>query len=114
MSNREVPSNVPAADVAAIREWAKGEPLIERVWLFGSRIRGDFNSDSDLDIGVEHGTSGGDGDPMATEAFERPRWRRDVQEVVSLPIDLWGYRPGDTVRVEQSIRECSILIYEKE
>ena len=32
--------------------WAEAEPLIRRVYLFGSRARGDNRSDSDIDLAI--------------------------------------------------------------
>ena len=37
----------------AVAKWAGTEPLIRKAYLFGSRVRGDHRSDSDLDVAVE-------------------------------------------------------------
>ena len=36
----------------AIAEWATTEPLIDTVWLFGSRLGDDYRPDSDLDMAI--------------------------------------------------------------
>ena len=36
----------------AIAEWAATEPLVETVWLFGSRLRSGYKPNSDLDIAI--------------------------------------------------------------
>ena len=33
--------------------WASQNPLVRRIWLFGSRVRGTARPESDLDIAVE-------------------------------------------------------------
>ena len=35
-----------------VQQWAAGERLVRRVYLFGSRARGDHRSDSDIDLAV--------------------------------------------------------------
>ena len=47
---------------AAVAKWASTQPLIRKAYLFGSRVRGTSNPDSDLDIAVEVFTL--PGDPM--------------------------------------------------
>ena len=36
-----------------VSDWAKGKDLIQSVYLYGSRIRGNYRPDSDLDIAIE-------------------------------------------------------------
>jgi predicted nucleotidyltransferase len=43
---------VLSAITGAIAEWATTEPLIDTVWLFGSRLGNDYRRDSDLDVAV--------------------------------------------------------------
>ena len=38
---------------AIIANWAVENPLIKRAYIFGSRARDDWRSDSDLDIALE-------------------------------------------------------------
>ncbi|GGJ04563.1 nucleotidyltransferase domain-containing protein [Neoroseomonas lacus] len=42
------------AILSAEADWARLEPLIRFVWLFGSRARGDHRPDSDIDLAVSH------------------------------------------------------------
>jgi|KBSSwiStaDraftv2_1062776.scaffolds.fasta_scaffold00845_20 predicted nucleotidyltransferase len=55
-------------DVEQLRLWAAGNPLIVRLWLYGSRARGDHRDDSDLDIAVENLTAPTDTDPLPRSA----------------------------------------------
>ena len=45
--------------------WADQRGYVDRVWVFGSRVRGDHREDSDLDILIDYNTDhvGGPNDP---------------------------------------------------
>lgn len=103
---------VPSSDIDAIREWARSNPLIKRVWLFGSRVRGNERQDSDLDIAIEHGVKHGDTSAFTTAIGEMGNWRSQLQPQVSLKIDLQSYTPGETPTIDAGLNESSILIYE--
>ena len=38
---------------AVVAEWVDGQPVIKNAFLFGSRTRGDYNNDSDVDLYIE-------------------------------------------------------------
>ncbi|MCK9419819.1 MAG: nucleotidyltransferase domain-containing protein [Nitrospirae bacterium] len=101
------------ADIEAIRTWAKSQPIVKRVWLFGSRIRGNERPDSDLDIAVEHDCLPGDSDAFTTAIFEKNNWHLQLQPLVSLIIDLQSYISGMTPIVEAGLNDSSMLIYER-
>jgi predicted nucleotidyltransferase len=105
---------VPDSDIETIRRWAELQPIIKRVWLFGSRVRGTETPDSDLDIAVEHGALPGDSDAFTTALCEMKKWRSQLQPIVSMTIDLQSYVPGGTPTIEAGLKESSILLYEKQ
>ena len=39
--------------ITELIKWGKSDPDIKRIFLYGSRFRGDFRPDSDLDLAVE-------------------------------------------------------------
>lgn len=100
-----------------ISAWAVTKPLVKRVWMFGSRVRGDHQPDSDLDIaveidmaavrGIDH--SGG----FATWAFEADSWRSELAALIGLKIDLQYYGRGETRIIQAGLDHSSVLIYEK-
>lgn len=100
-----------------ISTWATTKPLVKRVWMFGSRVRGDHQPDSDLDIaaeidmaavrGIDH--SGG----FATWAFESNSWRTELAALIGLKIDLQSYRRGETRTIQAGLDHSSILVHEK-
>lgn len=38
---------------AALLEWARQDPILAKIHLLGSRVKGDHRPDSDIDIAVE-------------------------------------------------------------
>lgn len=46
-------SGLLEADRLAIVQWAERHPEIKRVYLYGSRARGDHHTGSDIDLGIE-------------------------------------------------------------
>lgn len=46
-------SGLLEADRVAIVEWAEKHPEIKRVYLYGSRARGDHHAGSDIDLAIE-------------------------------------------------------------
>lgn len=101
-------------DIEAIRSWAAGKPIIIRVWIFGSRVRGTHCPDSDLDVAVEHDVLPGDENAFTTGFFERRNWEADLQTRTRLKIHLEPYIPGVHKRVGKGIKRSSRLIYERE
>lgn len=100
-------------DTETIKEWAKSVSMIERVWLFGSRIKGTERHDSDLDIAVEHGVLHGDHNAFTTAIGEIDNWQTQLQSKVSFTVDLQSYIPGITPTIEAALNESSQLIYQK-
>lgn len=48
----EDPRGLSEEDQKAIVEWAYRHPEIQEVYLYGSRARGDYRPDSDIDLAV--------------------------------------------------------------
>jgi len=46
--------------IKIVAQWAHDEPLVTKVYIFGSRARDDYREDSDLDVAVEIKTMAGD------------------------------------------------------
>lgn len=100
-----------------VSNWARGKPLIKRVYLFGSRVRGDHKPTSDLDIAVELDRSAFTGSDetggLATWMFESEAWRNELKVLIPLEIQLVRYHPAQTPTVNRGIGRSSQLIYEK-
>lgn len=100
-----------------VSTWARAKPLVKRVYLFGSRVRGDHGADSDLDIAVEldpavfqgADESGG----LATWMFESKGWKGELETLIPLNVQLERYHPDQTPTVGQGLAQSSKLVYEK-
>lgn len=93
----------------SIAAWAAGEPFVLAVYAFGSRVKGGYRLDSDLDIAVVVGGKD-EGDRVANATCLMAGWQRAVQELVPVKLDM------DVIWDEQefvgpAVREHSLLIY---
>lgn len=90
--------------------WAAGKPTIRRLWVFGSRARGDHRSDSDLDVAFlidrlpEH-------ERQHFIDHVRPAWREELAALVNLSVHFCSYYDG---RVQEAIEASSVLVYERD
>ncbi|WIV99657.1 nucleotidyltransferase family protein [Kinneretia aquatilis] len=100
-----------------IAAWAAEKPLVKRVWIFGSRARGDHRPDSDLDVAVELDMSAiqgaDDSGGSATWIFEAGSWGPELEAVLGLPVDLEQYQHGVTTVIQTGLDRSSVLVYEK-
>jgi predicted nucleotidyltransferase len=100
-------------DIQHIQRWAASNPIIVRVWIFGSRVRGTNRPDSDLDVAIEHDMMPGDTDHFTTALGERSGWVAALQPNARCKLDVWSYRPGETPIVESGVKAGARLIYER-
>ena len=113
-------SAVTTGEIAqTVRRWAAKEPLVRRVYLFGSRARGDNRPDSDIDLAVvcrmdprilaEVG-----GDYAQARMFfwddYGPVWQAQIGRLFSLPVDLQVLDRDTTRRVRPGVKRDGIRI----
>ena len=103
--------------IGELQAWAKNQPLVKRLWIFGSRARGDSHEASDLDIAVEidmFAVKGcDDSGGVATWSFDVAPLKSQVEEVTGLKVDWQYYKAGETPVVESGVKADGILAYEK-
>lgn len=97
--------------------WALGQPLINRLWLFGSRVRGEHRPDSDVDVAIELDMSVAKGSDesggIAAWAFDTEPWMPELELLLSMVVDLQHYKSGETKIIHAGLEQSSILVYEK-
>ena len=100
-----------------VSQWAAGEPLIRRVYLFGSQAKGTATPCSAIDLAVLHSTDRLVGcDPGRAREMtwwgEKERWRSQIALLFALPVQLetcgWGQ-----ARMRTYLRSCRTLLYRR-
>jgi len=107
----------PDALSETLNAWAAGKPLVNRLWIFGSRVRGDHQDDSDLDVAIELDLSAASGvddsGGLATWMFDTKGWREQLQGLTGLVIDLQHFHGQETPTIQAALERSSLLLYAK-
>ncbi|MDF3036336.1 MAG: polymerase beta domain protein region [Paucimonas sp.] len=96
----------------AVADWAAGDPLVTKVYLFGSRLKGNATANSDLDIAIELRPEPGDENVLATWIGESERLRMSIKSLVPYTVDLQHYDGDETPNIRAYLTEASLVIYE--
>lgn len=99
-----------------VATWAAQKPLIKRIYLFGSRVRGTYHVTSDIDVAIELDQSEcrDECQGMATWICETKGWKLELEAVVPHQVQLVRYAGQDTPVIEDALKESSLLVYEKQ
>lgn len=79
-------------------------PKVQRAWLFGSRMKGNYTSESDLDLMIESG----DG----FSYFDLAALQLSIQEITHIKVDI-GFWDTLKPEIKANVKKDSRLIYEK-
>lgn len=97
-----------------VASWAKSEPIVEKAYLFGSRVSGNARCDSDLDVAIELSSQRVDSGPLATWIAEAARLKASISSHIPLTVDLqWYGGPIDTPIVHAGLAAGSRIVYER-
>ena len=96
--------------ISLISTWSRNKVRIKRVWIYGSRLRGTQNHDSDLDIAIEIDLISTDEEAQMLWMDEKASWVSELQALSPYKIHLEMY---GTPKVSEFIACCSMLIYER-
>ena len=101
------------ADVAPfVASWARQQRLVEWVYFFGSRVRGDHQPDSDLDIAVQLIYPEVDM-ALAHWTFELDAWVSQLSTSLPWELDLQLLAPDGTPTISAGVSRSSVLVYER-
>ncbi|GAB2843217.1 hypothetical protein GCM10027277_08250 [Pseudoduganella ginsengisoli] len=97
-----------------VAAWAREEPLVRKVHLFGSRVKGTETKNSDLDVAVEIERKVSDSCEYTTFAFEGSGLRSRLQRMLPFEVQLeWYGGPHETPTVHSGLMEASILVFDR-
>ncbi|MDP2026507.1 nucleotidyltransferase family protein [Sulfuriferula sp.] len=100
-------------DVApVVASWARQQRLVERVYFFGSRVRGDHQPESDLDIAVQLIYPEVD-TALAHWTFELDAWVSQLSAILPWELDLQLLAPDGTPTISAGVSRSSVLVYER-
>jgi predicted nucleotidyltransferase len=103
---------LPAGWHQSVAAWAAGKERIHELHLFGSRAKGDFVAESDVDLAYVL-TGSDPGEVLAYSIYECGGWEAELQALTGFRVQLEMADPaGDTV-VWPAVREHGQLIYRK-
>ena len=98
---------------ATVSRWASDKLIVRRVYLFGSRVRGDHRPDSDIDIAVELVPDLDESGGLATWMFETTGWESELERLIPLKVQLERYHPEQTPTVGMGIDSSSRLVFDR-
>lgn len=95
--------------------WAKEQPLIKRIYIYGSRVRGDYTKESDLDIAIEFHKYPTDASVWVTGFFEISDLREDIKKLFpGYKVQVEHLHPTKTPYVKKGVDESRVLAYEND
>lgn len=94
-----------------IKNWAIGQPLVRKAYIFGSRARDDWQENSDIDIAVEIKKMKNDENEFTTWIFEKKKLESSLQDRLPFKLQLERHDIIETPTVRKGIKESSILVY---
>jgi predicted nucleotidyltransferase len=95
------------ADLVA---WARRTNAVAELWLFGSRAKGTFRPESDVDIAVTLMPALGDHDWALGDYVALAKdWQSELEAIVGLPVSFGAIQP-DTA-LDREVRTTGVLLW---
>ena len=101
------------SELKIIKRWAENHPLVKKAYFYGSRFKGNYGENSDIDIAIELNLGHNDKKPMDTWFGESADMKTELQSVLRYQLDLqWYVNESETPDMHAYLNEASIVIYE--
>lgn len=82
------------------------------MWIFGSRARGDYRPNSDVDLALEIDPIGNDEDALTSWVSESSGWRTQLSAIIPGEVDLDLYDSSDAHSVvKDAVDREGLLVY---
>jgi predicted nucleotidyltransferase len=97
-----------------LSSWARHVACVRRLWIYGSRARGDAGPQSDLDVAVEIDPIGNDETPDVSFIATASQWRAELAPNIPFKLHLQWYDPaGSYPEVQRGVETSGVLVYER-
>lgn len=96
--------------VASLREWATGKRLISHVYIFGSRVKGTFKPDSDIDIAIKIQFEDAD-TAFAHWVASSNIWQTELSAIIAFPVDLQWFHSAATPTIVCGLRSSAVIAF---
>ena len=103
-------AGVKQATINAVEGWAEKQWQIRSVHFFGSRVRGNDCSNSDLDIAIELVFDDADG-ALGQWMFLLPIWTGDLSVLLDHVLDLQWLHEQATPTIGSAVKEAGAPVF---
>ena len=107
----------PRVDIESIKriinDWARKEPLVKKVYIFGSRATDDYKEDSDIDIAVEIHRLPGEESITSAWMDVAEGYRQQLSKLFPYPLHLHSLDGDSPITLDGAYRQ-GILVYEED
>lgn len=98
-----------------LRGWASGNSAVSKLYIYGSRVKGDFKKSSDLDVAVEIDPEEGDTNAFTTFICEKSNWVEELESLLNLKVDLKWYNKNDKSSITRvGVENSGVLVYSRD
>jgi predicted nucleotidyltransferase len=98
-----------------LRGWASRNDAISKLYIYGSRVKGDFKKISDLDIAIEIDPRNGDTNELTTWICEGSNWEEELKSLIpKYKIHLEWCNEDETPTVKTGVDDSGVLIYSRD
>ncbi len=94
-------------DCAEVEQVLKNLPKIERVWVFGSRAKGNFKQGSDVDLALE-------GVKLDFDTIREASFLLNEESLLPYQFDLVDKNNIESQELKEHIQRKAIVVYERE
>ena len=94
-----------------IRSWAETQPMVLEVYAFGSRVKGAYRPDSDLDLAFLVAGKD-DGERLGNAICLLPGWRVELQAMILVKVHAQAMFDDDEV-VAPAVREHGVELFRR-
>ena len=93
-------------------KWACENKVVRKVYMYGSRVKGDFKKSSDLDVAIEIDPEEGDTNVLATWICDKSKWEKELKLLLpGYKVHLEWYDKNETPKVRAGIENSGVLVY---